>query len=222
VNAVRAQIYRSDGVVTGHSSGRRFVAPVSRPGRSGRGHTHGPRWRTGYQIAWKRPLLPPPSGVPQGVNTMSYEFTRDQNELIGGLAGKMRLVGLVAVIIGLLNFVAALILLVFVFQDKLPSNLAEKIPDDVKKELAPNTYMWMVAVQQALAGLIFLMVGIWTRSAAASFQNVVATAGKDVSHLMNALGSLRKMYSLIYTLILAIILAMLLAVGLQLYLRYGT
>jgi hypothetical protein len=160
--------------------------------------------------------------APLGVNTMSYEFNRDQNELIGRLAGKMRLVGLVAVIIGLLNFIAALLLLVFVFQDKLPSNLAERIPDDVKKELAPNTYMWMVAVQQALAGLILLMVGIWTRSAAASFQNVVATAGKDVSHLMNALGSLHKMYSLIYTLILATILAMLLAVGLQLYLRYGT
>jgi len=152
---------------------------------------------------------------------MSYEFTQDQNTMIGGLAGKMRLVGLVAIIIGLLNFAAGLLLLVFVFQDKLPANLAEKIPDDVKKEIAPNTYMWVVVVQQAIAGLIFLMIGVWTRSAAGSFQKIVDTRGRDVGHLMNGFTSLYKMYSLIYTLIMVTILAMLVAVGVQLYLRYG-
>ena len=57
--------------------------------------------------------------------------------------------------------------------------------------------------------------------AASSFQEIVSTTGRDITHLMNALGSLHKMYSLLYTLVIVTLLAVLLAVAFQLYLQFG-
>jgi hypothetical protein len=150
---------------------------------------------------------------------MSYEFTKEQNDLIGSLAGKMRLVGLVNVVIGVLYLLGAVLLLVYIFQDRLPDEVIQKIPDEVRVQLKSPRYQWGIAIQTAVAGLIFLMIGVWTRSAAASFQEIVATTGRDISHLMNALGSLHKMYALIYMLIVITVLAFLIGLGLQLYLR---
>lgn len=152
---------------------------------------------------------------------MSYEFTGEQNDLIGRLARKMGLVGLVNVIVGVLYLVSAVLLLAFVFQDRLPAEVVQKIPDDVKKQVPANTYLWGIVVQTALAGLIFLLIGVWTRSAAADFADIVKTSGRDISHLMAALSSMHKMYSLLYTLIVVTVLAFLVGLGLQLYLRYA-
>jgi hypothetical protein len=54
-----------------------------------------------------------------------------------------------------------------------------------------------------LALLIYLLIGIWTRSAAASFQAVIETKGKDITHVMEALESLKSMYGLISGLLIA-------------------
>jgi hypothetical protein len=152
---------------------------------------------------------------------MSYEFTSEQNDLIGRLARKMSLVGLVSLIFGIFYLLAAVLLIVYLFQDRLPPEVAQQIPEDVRAKMpAPTTYFWGVIVQTALAGLIFTMIGVWTRSAASSFREIVATTGRDISHLMNALGSLHKMYSLLYTLIIITILAFLIALGFQLFMRY--
>jgi len=43
------------------------------------------------------------------MSASGYEFSGDQNRLIGNLAGKMGFVGLLAVILGLLNLVMALL-----------------------------------------------------------------------------------------------------------------
>lgn len=152
---------------------------------------------------------------------MSYEFTGEQNDLIGRLAKKMGLVGTVNVIVGVLYLVSAVLLLAFIFQDKLPADVIAKIPDDVKSKVPANTYLWGIVIQTALAGLIFLLIGVWTKSAAASFQDIVATTGRDISNLMGALSSLHKMYALLYTLIIATLVAFLVGLGLQLYLRFG-
>ena len=153
---------------------------------------------------------------------MSHEFTGEQNDFIGRLAKKMSVVGLVSVIFGVLYLISAVLLLAFVFQDKLPADVVTKIPDEVRAKVpTTSNYLWGVLIQTALAGLIFLMIGIWTRSAAASFREIVSTTGRDITHLMNALSSLYKMYSLLYTLIIVTLLACLVALGLQLYLRYG-
>jgi hypothetical protein len=43
-----------------------------------------------------------------------------------------------------------------------------------------------------------LLIGIWNINAANSFGFVVTTVGNDIRHLMNALVSLRKLYSLLF------------------------
>ncbi|WP_410204487.1 hypothetical protein [Escherichia coli] len=72
---------------------------------------------------------------------MSYEFTTEQSNLFRSLAGKMGLVGLMAVVIGVLNLVSALMLLVFVFQDRLPAEVLEQIPAEARAKLPPTDFL---------------------------------------------------------------------------------
>jgi hypothetical protein len=152
---------------------------------------------------------------------VSYEFTTEQNDLFRSLAGKMGLVGLMAVVIGVLNLVSALMLLVFVFQDRLPAEVLEQIPAEARAELPPADFLWGLIIQGATMGLIFLLLGAWTRAAAASFRDIAETAGRDISHLMDAVGSLHKMYRLMYTLIIVALIVFLAGLALQVYLRYA-
>jgi hypothetical protein len=43
-----------------------------------------------------------------------------------------------------------------------------------------------------------LLIGIWTLNAGKSFRLVVETKGHDIPHLMSALNSLRKLYTLMF------------------------
>jgi hypothetical protein len=149
-----------------------------------------------------------------------YEFTREQNDLIGDLAGKMKLVGVVGVVLGILNLLSALLLLVFIFQDRLPVDVLQRIPEDLRRQMPSTTYLWGFLLQAAAIGLIWLLLGVWTVSSATSFQQIVDTTGRDVNHLMDALGTLRQMYSLLYTLIVVTVLVFLVGLGLQLYHRF--
>jgi hypothetical protein len=153
--------------------------------------------------------------------TDRYEFTEAQNREIGGLASKMRLVGLVAVVLGLVELILGILLIVYAFRDRLPAEALQRIPEDTLKQLAPPSQLWALVVQAVASGLIFLLIGVWTRSAGGEFQKIVTTTGRDISHLMNALGSLHKMYSLLYTLIIVGILAFLLSIGVFLYARFS-
>ena len=61
------------------------------------------------------------------------------------------------------------------------------------------------------SSLVLLFLGFWTLGAARAFQDVSNTQGRDISHIMQALGELRGMYSLLYwLLIIGIFLAALL------------
>jgi hypothetical protein len=53
------------------------------------------------------------------------------------------------------------------------------------------------------AALIFLAIGFWTSGSARSFRKIVESKNEDVWHLMNALGKLYNMYSLLRTMIIA-------------------
>jgi hypothetical protein len=142
-----------------------------------------------------------------------YEFTPAQNDLIGGLASKMKLVGLVLVIFGVLNLLNAVLVQVMFAQltsDKVPAEVKEQFGQLGQRE------RWIFTGYFAIAGLVLLAVGVWTRSAGGSFQNIVATAGRDIGHLMDGLGSLAKMYSLIATVIVAAILAYLVLIVVKL------
>jgi hypothetical protein len=149
-----------------------------------------------------------------------YEFTGEQNELIGDLARKMRLVGLVGVVVGVLNILSALLLLVFIFQDRLPADVLQRIPEDVRSKVPSTGHLWGALIQGVTAGLILLLVGVWTRAAGASFQQIVDTTGRDIGHLMNGLGELRKMYTLMYTLILICVVVTVVGLLLLLFGRF--
>lgn len=153
--------------------------------------------------------------------SIGYEFKPEENSLIRSLASKMGVVGLVNVIIGVLYLLSAVIALALIFQDKLPADVMAQVPDTVKDRMPDRNFLWGVMIQQVAAGLIFLMIGVWTRAAAASFRDIVATTGRDISHLMNGLASLLKMYTLIYILIILTLLLTVIGLAIQLYMQYG-
>jgi hypothetical protein len=109
-----------------------------------------------------------------------YEFTTDQNKVIDQLARNMRIVAVVMLFIGvlyLLAFVGAIANVYFA-----PSMIGHPI---------------LIGV----AMLFYLTMGRWTDAAAKEFRKVVETTGQDVSHLMDALDNLRKLYVLMGTII---------------------
>src|SRR5581483_10626003 len=57
------------------------------------------------------------------------------------------------------------------------------------QKLPPNNQLWGFVINAGAVGLIYLLLGVWTRSAAASFQQIVRTRGSDITNLMNGMGS---------------------------------
>jgi hypothetical protein len=162
------------------------------------------------------------------VATSQYEFTQQQNSLIGSLASKMRFVGLFCVVVGLINLVIALLVVVAIFRDRVPQKWVDQLPaeskaavEKQKDKLPNNNYLWGIAVNVGVVGLFYLVMGVWTRSAGGSFQQIVDTQGSDISHLMSALSSLHSMYALVYTLLVVTLLMGLIGLGLTLFNQYG-
>ena len=153
-----------------------------------------------------------------------YEFSQEQNALIGSLASKMRFVGLFFVDVGVLNLVIAALVLVAIFRDRVPQSWVDQLPAEAKKQveeqkgkLPGNGNLWGVALNTGVVGLFYVLIGTWTRSAGGEFQKIVDTAGRDISHLMSALSSLHSMYALIYTLLVVTLLIGLVALIMVLY-----
>ena len=59
---------------------------------------------------------------------------------------------------------------------------------------------------------LFVFMGLWNYKGADSFQMIVQTEGSDVSHLMNALEDLRKIYNLQYWLMIVVLVLVALAI----------
>jgi hypothetical protein len=165
-----------------------------------------------------------------------YEFSHEQNTLIDSLGSKMRFVGLFALVLGVINVVMCLLIIVAIYRDRVPpvwkaktkeylDKAREKLPDDVKKQaeeyslekLPANNHLWGIAINAGIIGLFYLLMGGWTRSAGLSFQKVARTQGSDITHLMNGLGSLYSMYTLLYTLLVLTLVFGLIAIGFTLY-----
>jgi hypothetical protein len=153
-----------------------------------------------------------------------YEFSQEQNSLIGDLAARMRGVGFFLVVVGVLNFLIAVVIILTIYRAKLPQKYVDAVVakasdatrTDVSAELSKlpaDTHLWGIATSMAVNGLLYLLIGLWTQSASGSFQKIVTTQGSDIRHLMNALSSLNKMYTLIYTLIVIGLLLLLVAIG---------
>lgn len=156
-------------------------------------------------------------------SAQQYEFTPQQNEQIENMAGKMSFVGLFFAVVGVINLIAALLLVVGIYRHRLPADWVDKAPQEVKTHLntlPPNNMLWGFAISAGVGGLIYLLIGVWTRSAAASFGKIATTQRSDITNLMEGLGSLHKMYSLIYTLLMIALLAFLIALGISLYQQF--
>ena len=63
-----------------------------------------------------------------------------------------------------------------------------------------------------IRGIFYLVVGIWTLSAAKSFRRIVDTQGNDIEHLMEAVGNLRKLYTLQMVLVIVAIVLMVIGI----------
>jgi hypothetical protein len=63
--------------------------------------------------------------------------------------------------------------------------------------------------------LLCLTTGFWTSRSAHSFRRIVESQNQDIWHLMNALRTLRNLYSLLRTIIIASLI--LLLIGLALF-----
>lgn len=112
-----------------------------------------------------------PPGYPGATPTPpgEYEFNEIENGGFRDLASKMRFVGLMSVIFGVLLMVLGLATL-------LTGGAG--------------------GVGSIVQGLFAMFVGIWTRSAAGAFQRIVDTEGNDIGNLMHAVGELRRIYGL--------------------------
>lgn len=133
-----------------------------------------------------------------------YEFTNEQNELIGSTATKMKLVGLIFIIFGFLNLLNA-----FLFQILYIQMNNDKVPQEVRDQLAQISTRdrWIITGYLTIVGAVFACAGVWTRQAGGAFSQIVTTRGRDIGHLMQGFTSLNKMYSLIATVLVAAILA---------------
>jgi hypothetical protein len=119
---------------------------------------------------------------------LPYEFTPAQNEVVANLAYKMRGVGFVYFVLGLLSVVGGVLIGVAAYKDP-------KLAD------AQRT-VYAVAGFYVVSGLINVLIGNWTFAASRSFKRIVDTKGNDIGVLMDGFATLHKVYSLLYTLML--------------------
>jgi hypothetical protein len=124
-----------------------------------------------------------------------YEFTSRQNDVIAPLARDMVWVAVPLQLVGVLYGIGLVLCVIRAFTDP---------------------HLVLQAVLIGLAMLFFLGLGTWTSRSAGAFKHIVTTQGQDISHLMDALNNLRKMYGLLGFIVKLYvgILAVALAVGL--------
>lgn len=121
------------------------------------------------------PKQQPPVQAPPKPPPLGYEFTPPQNQNIRLLAGKMKFVGVFYIVAAVLFGLLG---------------------------VGAFFVMPMVGIIYVIAMIPELLIGIWTTKAASSFHKIVETKGHDIPHLMNAVASLRKLYTLQYWLLI--------------------
>jgi hypothetical protein len=165
------------------------------------------------------------------VPVREYEFNQQQNSLFSALASRMGGVGFFLIFLAILNLLVAVVVVVTIYRARLPQSYVDTVLEkaseatrtDVRGQLSnlpPDNHLWGIAISSAVNGLLYLLMGAWTRSASRSFRQVIDTAGHDIRHLMDALGALNKMYALIYTVIVIGLLVLIAALGLFIYAQF--
>ncbi|PSO58386.1 MAG: hypothetical protein BRC59_15205 [Cyanobacteria bacterium SW_4_48_29] len=119
----------------------------------------------------------------------SYEFNSTQEKLVQALANKMRFVSFFLIAIGILRFITGIVALI---------RGAPLIDTIISGAI--------------ISGIIILLIGFWTYTAASSFNRIVKTQGNDIENLMNALKELRKLYTLQFWLFIIVLIAIIIAI----------
>ncbi len=139
-----------------------------------------------------QPPINPSAGSPQpqeaqpGLHPHVFEFSPIQNDVIRTLSKRMHFVGVFYVVASGLVALAGLV--AFFFYPLL------------------GAFYFLILLPE-------LLVGIWTIHAANSFRQVADTKGYDIPHLMAALASLRKLYTLMFWLLVAALAFMVLGIA---------
>ena len=140
-----------------------------------------------------------------------YEFDETQNDVIGTLAKRMSLVGIVLMIFALLQIINGVTAMIISRNPQRMLESAEKagISRDQLELLKEATAggFWsspltVSAIAFVVSGLLMLLIGAWTQMAAGNFARIVKTKGQDISRLMDGLGALNLMYGMMYYILL--------------------
>ena len=116
--------------------------------------------------------------VPITLEQSEYEFSERQNSLIADLAKKMRLVGVFFILAGLLG-------------------------------LSPTLTVTGSHNQPPLLfSLLHIVLGYCTIKASGGFGRMVESQGRDITHLVAALETLRSMFSIIYWILVVIVIGL--------------
>jgi hypothetical protein len=115
----------------------------------------------------------------------NYEFNESENSVFADVASRMKAVGFFSVFFGSLSIILSTFALIQSKDFRLGSS----------------------GIGGISQGLFFLLIGIWTRDAGSSFRQIVDSKGNDIRNLMDAIGSLKKLYTLQYwLLVIALVL----------------
>jgi len=105
------------------------------------------------------PIQPLPPPVPQSAG---YEFTGEQNAIVGKLASRMRLAGIAQIVFGALQ---------------LLGNCG----------IAAGGGSFKLNTTSSPVYLALIVSGAFLIASASAFQKIVTTEGSDIGHLMNAI-----------------------------------
>jgi hypothetical protein len=109
-----------------------------------------------------------------------FEFTAAQNEMIQVLSHRMRWVAVIQILSGIGVVIAAI------------------------AAFARGQEGFALL----LTAVLLIVIGIYTASAAKSFSDIVETAGADITHLMEAVRTLKSLYNIQFWLIIVYLVIM--------------
>ena len=128
-----------------------------------------------------------PVRVPVRTSQGEYEFIGEQNSIILLLSSRMRWVGIFIIVFGVVSILHG-----------LATRVEEAVP----------SFIW---------GAVQILIGAWTVRAAHSFSLVATTEGRDITNIMNAMNTIRKLYSFQFWLLLAGIVIFILGISLTVW-----
>lgn len=128
----------------------------------------------------------------------NYEFSAPENVVIRQLIDAMRFVAAASLALGAFDLLLG----------------AAGLLTQGRAALGP-------ALGNFVQSLVFVLIGVWLQRAVDAFNKVVETTGDDVTHLLNALNELTRVFSLQRTVFVLALIVTVLSIGIQGILSLG-